>query len=243
MITGDAMDATARLITSIAALLGAIAWPTAFLVALFAFRKQLRDQLGRLRKGKVGFIEVELEQLASASADELPKASGAVTVEQVSSAARIEARSEDIGQTELLRQLDKLAIEYDTLRRTLPPGPKRTMAMTRILAQMRAIGPSVARRIDAYKTSGSPGSRLAATAIMQMQPASADIPWLVQRFRDDAPFVFYHAALALQNLANDADEATRDRVRKAAADALAIVKSYAGEPDLDTIDILELLIA
>jgi hypothetical protein len=233
------MDTTAKLITSIAALVAAIAWPAAFLIVIFTFRKQLREQLGRLRKGKVGFVEIELEHVAASAVTGVVETTGAITAEQVHSAARIEARSADIGQPELLRQLDKLSIEYDTVRRTLVPGPSRTAAMTRILVQMRAIGPSVAQRVDVYKSSGSPGSRLAAIAIMQMHPQVADIPWLVQRFKDDAPFIFYHAALALQNVANEADEETRSTVRLAAGQALKIVKSFSGTPDQETIDVLE----
>lgn len=232
------MDADAKLITAIAALLAAIAWPGALLVAVSMFRRQIRDLLGRIKKGKLGFVEFELEQLASTTVAGTVYTSGAVTAEQVQSAARIEAQSDEIGEAELLRQLDKLCIEYDTVRRTLVPGPSRTAAMTRILVQMRAIGPSVANRISVYKSSGSPGSRLAAVAMMQMHPQSADIPWLIQRFRQDAPFLFYHAALALQNVANDADEDTRQVVRTAAQEALKTVTSFSGTPDQDTIDIL-----
>lgn len=233
------MDAVAKLITAIASLLGAIAWPTAFLIALLVFRKPLKEQLGRLRKGKVGFVEVELEQIASVAAQTTTDASGAVTVEQVKSAARIESRSGDIGETELLRQLNQLSFEYDTLRRTLPSGHERSVAMTRVLVQMRAIGPSIAHRIDVYKNSHSGGDRLAAIAIMQMRPDTADIPWLVQRFREDHPFIFYHATLALQNLANLPDEAIHGRVQRAAAEALAILKSFDGEQDKNSVALLE----
>jgi len=237
------MDSAAKLIIAIAALLGAIAWPAALLIVVFVYRIQIRDLLVRLKRGKLGFVEIELEHLASTSMTKEVETSGAITVEQVDSAARIEAQSAEIGATELLRQLDKLGIEYDTIRRTMPPGPLRTAAMTRVLIQMRAVGPSVASRVDAYKGSGSPGARLAAVAIMQMHPQSADLPWLVERFRKDAPFIFYHAALALQNAANDADPATRARVREAAREALGVVKSFAGTPDQDSITVLEPLAA
>ena len=78
---------------------------------------------------------------------------------------------------------------------------------------------------------------------MQMHPQSADIGWLVERFRDDAPFIFYHAALALQNVANEADGSTREKVRKAAQEALEIVESFSGTPDQETINVLTPLAA
>ena len=61
------MDNVTKLITAIAAVLGAIAWPSAILISLLIFRSQIRDLLSRLKKGKLGFLEVELEHLASTS--------------------------------------------------------------------------------------------------------------------------------------------------------------------------------
>ena len=235
------MELAASLISSFAALLGAIAWPAAFLTALFIFRKPFRELLGRVRKGKVGFVEVELEHVALATERTLD-ASGAITVEQVHSAARIEARAEDIGETELLRQLDKLCLEYDALRRALPPSNERTRAMTQVLVKMRSVGPSVMDSINVYKGSGSPGSTLAAIAMMQMVPRRGDLNWLLNRFREPQPFIFYHAALALTNIANTTSGHERENVIDVAKRALEIVNEFDGVVDENTVSVLNSII-
>lgn len=231
------MKESSELITAIAALIAALAWPAALLIGLLIFRTQIAAAFEKVQKLRVGPLEAELERVADESAKLEPQA-GTVTLEEVRAATRIEAQANDLGEQALLRQLDRLCIEYDTVRRAMRGGKSRTQAMTRILVQMRTLGPSVSSRIDVYKSSGSPGSRLAAIAMMQMEPDKADIDWLLERYGNDAPFLFYHASLALQNLANDGDAAKRARVQLTAQSALQIVNSFPGTPDANTVEVL-----
>ncbi len=116
--------------------------------------------------------------------------------------------------------------------------------MTRIVVQMRSLSPSLIEFLDTYKGSGSAGSRLAAIAMMQMVPTAADLGWLEGRFSSDPPFLFYHAALALQN-ALDSPGASETRLQEicgAANRALERVKSFNGVPDKSTIEVLETMI-
>jgi hypothetical protein len=116
--------------------------------------------------------------------------------------------------------------------------------MTRVIVKMRSLAPSLVDFLDAYKGSGSPGSRLAAIAMMQMAPRVADIDWLRDRFSSEPPFLFYHAALALQNVADiSATRQEREHLREVAQQALATVKSFPGGPDQGTIEVLEMLIS
>jgi hypothetical protein len=242
LIRGAMMESAAKLITSLAALVAAIAWPAVFLVALLVFRRPFKELVGRLRKGKVGFVEVELEQIALSVEEKSQDSSGLVTVEQVHSAARIKARSDDIGRTELLQQLDALCLEYDALRRTLSPSNERTRAMTRVIVKMRLLGLSVVDQIAAYKSSGSPGSRLAAIAIMQMTPQAADLDWLLNRFNENQPFIFYHAALALQNLANTSGGDQLEKVINTARQGLNLINSFDGKVDQNSVLVLNSII-
>jgi hypothetical protein len=228
-----------KLITALAALVGAIAWPTAFLVTIFAFKRPIVEAFARMRKGKMGIVEVELDQLAREAEGKTSEDAGAVTIAQVRSAARIEARSVEIGKSEILGELDRLCIEYDSLRRAMRPSRDRTAAMTEILVKMRALGPSVIDRLGAYKSSGSAGSRLAAIAAMQMLPDYADVGWLVERFRDDQPFLFYHAALALNNSANAASGDGRKEIVDAARRAKEILMKFNGTPDQNALSVLD----
>jgi hypothetical protein len=243
------MEAFAKLLTAIAAVIGALAWPTAIVIVILSFKRELKGALAkmpavidRVKALKLGAIEAELDKVVEQSANQ-DLASGTVSDAEFEAAAKIAIDSAAIGETALAIQLDKLCIEYDTIRRVMPAGYRRTQAMTRAFVRMRALGPAVSDRIDAYKSSGSAGSRLAAIAMMQMEPHKADLPWLVSRFRNDHPFIFYHAALAMQNAANDSTIDRLDAIKSAASESLSILNSFKGEPDKNTIQVLEALIS
>lgn len=247
---GKIMDHYAKLLTSVAALLAAVAWPAAFLMLVFVFRSELRTALNRLplaldrvRKASLAGVAFELDRVANAEAESGTDKSGKITARQIEAAARIAIETRDVGSQTLLQELDRLCLEYDSLRRTLPSGENRTRAMTRVVVKMRSLAPSLVEFLDAYKSSESPGSRLAAVAIMQMVPRVADLNWLKDRFAHDQPFIFYHAALALQNVANISN--TREekaKLSKVAQDALEAVKRFKGVPDRNTIEVLEMLL-
>lgn len=113
--------------------------------------------------------------------------------------------------------------------------------MTQVLVRMRMLGPSVSDNLNAYTSSSSAGSRLAAVAMMQIQPEKADLNWLLRRFSEDAPFIFYHASLALQSVVNNIPSRLPE-VKITASKALKIVRSFDGEPDPETIFVLEALV-
>ena len=187
---------------------------------------------------------MELDRVADAEAEGAASKTGMITARQIEAAARIAIETRDVDARTLLGELDRLCLEYDSLRRTLPSGDNRTQAMTRVLVKMRSLAPSVIDYLDIYKGSGSPGSRLAAIAMMQMVPRAADLDWLKDRFSSEQPFLFYHAALALQNVANVCESAKeRRRLREVTQEALDKVKGFAGVPDANTIKVLENLIA
>ena len=237
------METLAKLITAIAALLGVIVWPAIFLTLVCLFRKELGSAIerlpalfDRLRKMKVAGVEAELDALAEKSPDR-----GGVTADQAKAAAQLAIQARESGSSQMQAELDKLCLQYDTIRRTMPAGPLRTQEMTKIVVKMRALGPSTSERIEALKRSGSAGSRLAAIAMMQMEPERADLPWLLERFASEAPFVFYHAALALVNAANGPDPAERAHVTEFARQALRIVEDHL-QPDQNTVGVLRSLI-
>jgi hypothetical protein len=235
---------------AVSALVAAMAWPSAFLATILIFQKELRSALNkipvfldRVKKASLGQVALELDRVASEAEAESEK-SGKITPRQIEAARRIASETTEISSQALLGELDRLCLEYDAVRRSLPSGYTRTRAMTRIVVQMRSLAPSLIEHIDAYKVSGSAGSRLAAIAMMQMDPKSADVDWLGERFSKENPFLFYHAALALQNAAdNPKTAAIKKRVYEVARGALAKLKEFQGAPDQSTIEVLEALIA
>jgi hypothetical protein len=243
------MENLAKLLTAVATVLSAIAWPSAFVGFAYLFRNELRPLFGKLvsmldrvKKASLPGVAFELDRVADTEASVGIEKHGEITPRQVEAAARIQAQ--DIDTNELLRELDTLCIEFDSIRRTLPPSVTRTRAMGRVLIKMRSLAPSLVESIDLYKGSGSWGSRLAAIAMMQMVPRVADLSWLEERFSADPPYLFYHAALAIQNVANFASTSEeKAKVREVARRSLATVRAFDGTPDENTIKVLEALLS
>ena len=242
------MEATAKLIAAISALIGVLVWPVLVGMFFFYFRKELKaiaikipPLIERLKSLKLAGVEAQLSALAD-KAESGEGEKGEVTADQVHLSASIKVQANEIGKERLLAEMDRLAIEYDTIRRAIPGGAVRTRKMARIVVQMRGLSQSVSDMIDVYKSSGSAGSRLAAVVMMQMEPQNADIGWLKERFGIESPFVFYHAALALQNVVNSLPIQERQLGVMAARDALEVVNSFDGAPDGHTIMVLEALV-
>lgn len=242
------MEDVAILITAVAALVSALIWPAVVFAILFLFRKEIRTVVGkvpgiidRVQTLRLGAVEAQLEQLALAVPN-TAQDSGVVTPEQVRVAASVAVQARDIESRELLKQMDRLSIEYDTIRRTMSGGPDRTTQMTKILVQMRGLARAVADSIELFKSSGSAGSRLAAIAIMQMDPTTKDLPWLRDRFHSDAPFIFYHAALALQNIANQMEPKDLKQLVDIAEEARDKIRSFSGGGDVETLAVLDALV-
>lgn len=243
------MVADAALVTAIAALVSAVAWPFLVGVLVITFRSQLRSAfeqvpsfMQRAEKAKVGFVEFELRRQADAAVQVPVEKQGRVSPEQIASAAKLEVETKSIAPNELNKQVERLCVEYEIVRQTLPSGPERTRSMNRIMAQMRVIGPSVASALETLKRSDSAGHRLAAIAIMQMEPPRADLIWIEERFHKETPFVFYQAALLLQTLAQS-QAITRSAVIDSAQRVYVVIEQFPGIPDQSTLDVLNSIIA
>jgi hypothetical protein len=246
------MEASTKLLTALAAFLGAIAWPATALTIVLLFRREFQLALSkvsavidRARKVAIPGVALELDRIADAEAESDKDKGGKITPRQIEAATRIASQTSEIGSEQLLRELDRLCLEYDSLRRALPSGNERTRAMTRVVVKMRSLAPSLVNSLATYQGSGSPGSRLAAIAMMQMVPRAADIDWLTERFlSEQQPFLLYHAALALQNIANISDTPEKKkRLRLVTEEALNKVRSFPGTPDQGTIQVLEILLS
>ena len=239
---------TAGMTTAIGSVLAATVWPTVVLVLTLVFRAEIKAVIASLplvmdRAEKLSFagLEATLREVKAAAGNS--DRTGTVSNAEREAAVRIKQKAAYVDSLELALRMDALAREYDLLRRKMPSGSARTRAMTNILVQMRALGPSVADQIEVFKSSGSPGSRLAAIAIMQMLPHLVDPDWLSDRFRTDHPFVFYHAALALQNAANEFTGELASKILRAAEVGLEVVGSFQPTPDSETLAVLRSILA
>jgi len=90
------MEEYAKLLTSVAALLGALAWPGTFLVIVLVFRGELKSALNkipvildRVRKASLAGVALELDRVADAEIEGGTDKSGKITARQFEAAARI----------------------------------------------------------------------------------------------------------------------------------------------------------
>lgn len=235
----------AALITAIAALVSALAWPLVLLALVYVMRghiglaaKDLPGFLRRMRKVKIGAFEAELDARAETLVDEAIARPAELSSRQITTTATLAMTAQQLGDAAMRRQLERLCIEFDTIRKTMPSGYGRSRAMMSVLVRLRTLAPAIEKFLAELKRGRTEGERLAAIAIMQVNPDQADIDWLLDRFRHDPPFLFAQAAAVLRSLLRQ-DAATADRAVAAAKEALRIVMSYPGEPDAGTVELLE----
>lgn len=108
------MEGYAKLLTSVAALVGAVAWPGTFLVLVFVFRSELKSALNkvpiildRVKKASIAGVALELDRVADAEAESGAAKSGKITPRQIEAAARIAIETRDVGSQALLSELDR----------------------------------------------------------------------------------------------------------------------------------------
>ncbi len=127
-----------------------------------------------------------------------------------------------------LAPLQALGSEYLKARQDLPFSTERTRRMTEIASRMKPFALAAAPYLDRFANSNSPGDRLAAVMILQMQFDPRWIGWLAERLWQEPAFVGYQAASALLSRQAVAGAAERAQICTAVAAAQARVP-YAEE--------------
>jgi hypothetical protein len=249
MITDDQHGAST--LQAIASLVSAFAWPVLVAVLLFCYRKTIRLILPILIEKFRSADTIELagiklthakdviEEALQGTPSEPPQ--NAVPKSQVASAQTLDAKLASVGFTPsetapvVDAQVAQLANEYETIRSTMSSGQPRTDAMNRVMAKMRTLGIRMLPLRDRLALSPKPGQRLAAIASLQVQPDESFIRWLTERLYVEAPFVFFHACLAISELAQKfgISEPAREELQR----ALDHARSFPS-PDENTIRVL-----
>ena len=250
----------ADIISAVTGLIAVLVWPLIVVITLFRFRKEvgaclsgLAQRLPQARNVKFGPVEIALQTAETISmqvpADPRPQDQQQAIKEQTHIGKVLEAQvAQDPGMLpEVRRQMDELARQYELLRaardkQSRMATPEEIAQMNKVVSQMRALAiPSLPYWED-YAKSDRPGDRLVAVVMIQMSPDPKHLPWLLQRFKIDRPFIFYHAALALQNMADQCWDVARDEIRSTANTALEQLGSYAGDADAKTVQILQAIL-
>lgn len=112
-------------------------------------------------------------------------------------------------------KLDELAREYERVRGSMAPGPRRTRQMSEVVSRMTVLALAAQGELKRLTESGLQGDRLAAITILKLRFQAGYIGWLADRVAEDPPFIGFHAASALLAGWRDLGPAERDEMKRA----------------------------
>ena len=247
----------AALISSIAAILNAIAWPCVALWFMSTHRARIAfllkvfgRKLSLARKLKVWQLELdefeeEVEEAVSQAeagvSDDFPSKS--VPKSQVEAAKSLgdKIRMADIPESRVRdtvrREIYGLAKEYEITRASGSSSTQRTRKMNAIAAGMRTLAIAGKGLRTELTKSDSVGRRLAAICMLQVEPRPRYFRWLIERVKTESqPFVFYQAAVAILEMVRKKLYINPDDARSEITAALNVISSFqGGPPDQNTI--------
>ena len=249
----------AALLTAIAALLKAIAWPIVIVVVLVCYRSRISSlivvfakKLGTATKFKAGQFELEVtEQQVKQVLDETVKTARddiqqKIPEEQLRAAEEVERLLQESQLSAALvvvsRQMESLISEYEDIRRRMPQEPMRIGRMNEVAAKMRALGLAARPLFRSFQSGQLAGERLAAICILQVAPDFGYFHWLIQRIKtEEQPFIFFQAAVAVLEVVKAHMYADKNAVTSAIEDARQHIANFQGGiPDQSTIDLLDM---
>ncbi len=157
---------------------------------------------------KYGELEIKLRD-AVKKADEAKGAAESarlLAISQSESDVQKESRAAALDKSPgeaPLKQLEKLASEYQTVRAANSPGDYRTQLMTGIMTQMREVARSLSEStMLPWLKDPDPARRLAAYAFFYEKPDFTQLDALVESVMnpDNKPFAQYWGILAIQRV-------------------------------------------
>jgi hypothetical protein len=255
--TEGAVTGAAELLKAIASLISAVAWPAIVTLFLIRYHKQVGDgfsaiamRLSQAEGLELGPLKIALKKSAEIAAqipsDPQPKDQQEAIKQQtkLGKVLHAEVIEDPAMLPEIRKKMDELARQYEFLRAARDAQRRKAteaeiVQMNKIVSQMRALAVSCVPYWKDYADSERPGDRLAAVVIIQMSPDPNFLGWLGERFRVDRPFIFYHAALAIQNMADQCWTEAREQIRSTAEQALNALRNFKDDPDKKTVDVLE----
>jgi hypothetical protein len=244
MMIGQEERMSAEMIRAIAQVISALAWPTVIIVIIITQRKRLGEVLLNLESIHApGGADIKFRNAVGREARQIeqgdPKAAERLTEQQFESADRVARLASNTDISVVRRQVQELAGEYEAIRASMPAGDQRTRRMETVITKMRTLGRAASPLLPELRSSGSPGERLAAIAILQLNPRLDYLPWLAERFRNEKPFVQYHAAVALLSAARVLDKSYASDVKNAVELAKQALGEMKGTDRWNTLDAAE----
>lgn len=226
----------AEMLDAIAGLVTGVAWPFLVMLLLVFHRRAIARILGNLESLTLpGGGEVKFQRAVDSEVDAVMDSENepgkTVTTRQLEAATRVAGLVSKQDIRVVRDQVLAAAREYDRVRASLSSGDERTKQMEKAAMKMRTLAYAAAPLIEELASGRSPGERLAATIILQVQPDSLRIGWLVGRFGVERAFICRHAALALLAVARVCDEDKKGDLRNAIVETRDKIGGTGGESD------------
>jgi len=258
------------ILTGIAAILSAIAWPTLVAVVLYWFRRPIGSLVSTAvgiaaSSSKVKIWQIEFDRDVQQQLDEtshealsrLPSISeqqigSPIPHSEVQAATRVRSLVDEAPpgsvrseiQESIRQRMLGFAKEYESTRAAMHAGPDRTRAMNAIAAKMRTLALAADPFLEELaRDNDSPGRRLAAICILQLVPHLDWVPWLADRMAVEQPFVFFHASVALLSAVRKYGAQQQELLRSAIDRSLAQVQSFGENYDKNTVRSLTLALS
>jgi hypothetical protein len=246
------------LLSSIASILNAVAWPGVAAWFLFTHRdgisrllKVIGNKLSSAKKVKIpGVLELEEvvdEAISEAGAQvndaDTPKS---VPKNQLQAAVNLREKISDAQLPEssvieiVRRQIFELASEYEAVREQMPSGHMRTRKMNEIAAGMRTLALAGLPLRTQLTRSDSVGKRLAAICFLQVEPRPRYFRWLIEIVRSEKQaFILYQAAVAILELVKKRLYVNVEEIKSEISGAIQLISEFrGGKPDQNTLDVL-----
>lgn len=248
------------MLSSIAAILQAVAWPlvAAFFLLVFRLRiATLLDILGQklatASKFKAWQLELEstseqIKQVVKEASDSAAptQSMGPIPRSQIQAAEEVQARirSSPLPDSRALpavrEELNSLIQRYDQIRHDLPSGPARTRMMLSVIAGMRALALAAQPLLPQLTISPTSGGRLAAVCTLQISPDIVYFDWLVERLlKETEAFLLGQTSVAVLELVKHKTYSDKAHIELEINKAIQHISSYkGGTPDQSSLEIL-----
>jgi hypothetical protein len=163
-----------------------------------------------------------------------------VSIDDQHRAATIDSLVTEGNLPQIRLRVEALAHEYESIRASDPSNDDRTRAMAEITSQMRALGRAAYPLRWEFAFSPSPGRRLGALTMLQVQPDVDMIEWVAGRVSVmESSYVQYQALQALSAAVWLGDRSNANRIFRACARARDAWKNMPADARTERGDLLE----
>ncbi len=164
-----------EMIKAVGEAISTIAWPLIVLYLIVSQKDAVNSILSNLESLTLpGGIEAKLRKTVEKETEAIleGKTGGKTELSerQLVASESVQRISKNSDISVVRDQINNVAREYERIRASMSSGDERTRRMEVVTTKMRTLGLAALPLLEELKASASPGSRLAAIAILQVAP-------------------------------------------------------------------------